>query len=138
MFLNSPHFRKIIFNSRLEKPSGFPNRGPRGFALVFALAMLVLLMTIVLAYFSNAMLHRQISGASAANLKVQLITKTAADLILDDFQHEIEAGSLDDTNSSLTMPIRRPKTVTSNGTGVTNMLAPSVVPQRIGDGGEGS
>ena len=135
MFLNSPHFRKIIFNSRLEKPSGFPNRGRGGFALVFALAMLVLLMTIVLAYFSNAMLHRQISVASAANLKVQLITKTAADLILDDFQHEIESGSLADTNSKLTMPIRRPITVTSNGIGVTNMLAPSVVPQRIGDGG---
>jgi hypothetical protein len=97
--------------------------------------MLVLLMTIVLAYFSNAMLHRQISVARAANLKVQLITKTAADLILDDFQHEIEAGSLADTNSSLTMPVRRPITLTSNGTGVTNMLAPSVVPQRIGDGG---
>ena len=135
MFLNSPHFRKIIFNSRLEKPSGFPNRGRGGFALVFALAMLVLLMTIVLAYFSNAMLHRQISVASAANLKVQLITKTAADLILDDFQHEIEAGSLADANSTLTMPVRRPITVTSNGIGVTHMLAPSVVPQRIGDGG---
>jgi Tfp pilus assembly protein PilX len=124
-----------MFSSRLEKPSGFPNRGPRGFALVFALAMLVLLMTIVLAYFSNAMLHRQISVASAANLKVQLITKTAADLILDDFQHEIEAGSQADANSSLAMPVRRPITVTSNGIGVTNMLAPSAVPQRIGDGG---
>jgi Tfp pilus assembly protein PilX len=135
MFLNSPHSRNIIFSSRVNKALGIPNRGRRGFALVFALAMLVLLMTIVLAHFSNAMLHRQISGASAANLKVQLITKTAADLILDDFQHEIEAGSLADGNSSLTMPIRRPITLTANGTGVTNMLAPSVVPQRIGNGG---
>lgn len=135
MFLNSPHFRKIIFSSRVDKAPGFPNRGRGGFALVFALAMLVLLMTIVLAYFSNAMLHRQISVASAANLKVQLITKTAADLILDDFQHEIEAGSQPDANSTLTMPVRRPITVTSNGIGVTNMLAPSVIPQRIGDGG---
>ena len=135
MFLNSPHSRNIIFNARLEEAPGFPNRARGGFALVFALAMLVLLMTIVLAYFSNAMLHRQISVASAANLKVQLITKTAADLILDDFQHEIEAGSLADANSSLTMPVRRPISLTSNGIGVTNMLAPSVVPQRIGDGG---
>jgi Tfp pilus assembly protein PilX len=135
MFLNSPHFRNIIFTSRVDKAPGIPNRGRGGFALVFALAMLVLLMTIVLAYFSNAMLHRQISVASAANLKVQLITKTAADLILDDFQHEIEAGSQPDANSSLTMPVRRPISLTSNGIGVTNMLAPSVVPQRIGDGG---
>ena len=135
MFLNSPHFRNVIFSSRVGKAPGIPNRGRGGFALVFALAMLVLLMTIVLAYFSNAMLHRQISVASAANLKVQLITKTAADLILDDFQHEIEAGSLADGNSSLTMPVRRPITLTANGIGVTNMLAPSVVPQRIGDGG---
>jgi Tfp pilus assembly protein PilX len=164
MFLNSPHFRKIklpfslqqvegllrrrkdseasglsesrrFLNSHLDQATGFQNRGRGGFALVFALAMLVLLMTIVLAYFSNAMLHRQISVASAANLKVQLITKTAADLILDDFQHEIEAGSLADANPKLTMPIRRPITLTANGTGVTNMLAPSVVPQRIGNGG---
>jgi len=135
MFLNSPHFRNIILTSRVDKAPGIPNRGRGGFALVFALAMLVLLMTIVLAYFSNAMLHRQISVASAANLKVQLITKTAADLILDDFQHEIESGSLADANSKLTMPVRRPITVPSNGIGVTNMLAPSVVPQRIGDGG---
>ena len=124
-----------MFSSRVNKTPGIPSRGRGGFALVFALAMLVLLMTIVLAYFSNAMLHRQISVASAANLKVQLITKTAADLILDDFQHEIEAGSQPDANSKLTMPVRRPITVTSNGIGVTNMLAPSVVPQRIGDGG---
>ena len=164
MFFNSPHFRKIkiyfsaqqvdgllrrsrdvqpfvspdsrcVLNCNLDQAAGLQNRGRGGFALVFALAMLVLLMTIVLAYFSNAMLHRQIGVASAANLKVQLITKTAADLILDDFQHEIEAGSLADGNSSLTMPVRRPITLTANGTGVTNMLAPSVVPQRIGDGG---
>ena len=135
MFLNSPHLRNIILSSRLNKATRFQSRGRGGFALVFALTMLVLLMTIVLAYFSNAMLHRQISVASAANLKVQLITKTAADLILDDFQHEIEAGSLADGNSTLTMPIRRPITITANGTGVTNMLAPSVVPQRIGNGG---
>jgi Tfp pilus assembly protein PilX len=135
MFLNSPHFRNIIFNARVDKAPGITNRGRGGFALVFALAMLVLLMTIVLAYFSNAMLHRQISVASAANLKVQLITKTAADLILDDFQHEIEAGSQADANSSLTMRVRRPITVTASGVGVTHMLAPSMVPQRIGGGG---
>ena len=72
MFLNSPHLRNIILSSRLNKATRFQSRGRGGFALVFALTMLVLLMTIVLAYFSNAMLHRQISGASAANLKVQL------------------------------------------------------------------
>jgi len=132
MFLNSPHFRNIIFNARVNKAPGIQNRGRGGFALVFALAILVLLMTIVLAYFSNAMLHRQISVASAANLKVQLITKTAADLILDDFQHEIEAGSQADASPLLTMRVRRPITVTASGVGVTHMLAPSVVPQRIG------
>ena len=95
--------------------------------------MLVLLLTVVLAFFSRATLNSQIASSSAKNTKGLLLTQTAEAYLLDDFQREIAAGSttLILTNSmglpvnNLTFQIRRPMTVTVG----VNTYAPSMVPQ---------
>ena len=114
-------------------------RRESGAALVFVLAMLVLVLTVVLAFFSRATLNRQIASSSVANTKVHLISQTAEAYVLDDFQREIAAGSVADTNTSLSVKIRRPITLTkinvSNNVTNTNTWAPSMVPQRVGDAG---
>jgi len=97
--------------------------------------MLVLVLTAVLAFFSRATLNRQIASSSVANTKVQLISQTAEAFVLDDFQREIEAGSLADANASLSVQIRRPIALTNVGIGVTNTWSPSMVPQRVGTAG---
>ena len=105
-----------------------------GFALVFVLAMLVLALAIVLAYFSLTTLDSKIASASTAGMKVRLITQAAEGYVLDDFRQEIEAGSTS-TNPSLTVQVQRPIVLTNVGIGVNNTWAPSVVPQRVGDAG---
>ncbi len=97
--------------------------------------MLVLVLTVVLAFFSRATLNRQIASSSVATTKVQLISQTAEAFVLDDFEREIAAGSVTDTNATLAVQIRRPITLTNVGIGVTNTWAPSMVPQRVGDMG---
>jgi len=119
---------------RRLSPHQFARR-ESGAALVFVLAMLVLVLTVVLAFFSRATLNRQIASASASNTKVQLIFQTAEAYVLDDFQREIEAGSTQVSPTNLSVQIHRPITLTNVGIGVTNTWAPSMVPQRVGDAG---
>ncbi len=106
-----------------------------GFALVFVLAMLVLVLAIVLAFFSRAALNRQIASASTADTKVRLISQAAEGYILDDIQREIAAGSTTVSPTNLSVQIRRPITLTNVGVGVTNTWAPSMAPQRAGVSG---
>jgi Tfp pilus assembly protein PilX len=106
-----------------------------GAALIFVLAMLVLLLTVVLAFFSRATLNSQIASSSAKNTKGLLLTQTAEAYLLDDFQREIAAGSTTLSPTNLTIQIRRPNTLTiTNGVGMTNTYAPSMVPQRNTNG----
>ncbi len=102
---------------------------------MFVLAMLVLVLAIVLAFFSRAALNRQIASASTADTKVRLISQAAEGYILDDIQREIEAGSTTVSPTNLSVQIRRPITLTNVGVGVTNTWAPSMVPQRAGVSG---
>ena len=105
-----------------------------GAALIFVLAMLVLLLTVVLAFFSRATLNSQIASSSAKNTKGLLLTQTAEAYLLDDFQREIAAGSTTLSPTNVTVQIRRPITLTNAGVGVTNTYAPSMVPQRNTNG----
>jgi len=100
-----------------------------GFALVFVLSMLVLVLIVVLAYFSRTALHRQISSASAGSAKAQLFSRTAEGFILDDIQHEIEAGSLADSMTNVSLRMTRPNFVVDPAIGVP--VAPSMAPQRV-------
>lgn len=105
----------------------------RGVALVIVLTLLILILVVVLAYFSRATLHRQISSSSVANAKAGLFSQSAAGYILDDIQHEIQAGSEADAMTGAAVKIHRPTTITVPGVSVP--VAPSMAPQRVGDNG---
>jgi len=100
-------------------------------ALVFVLAMLVLILIMVTAFFSRTILHRQTSSVSASGVKGQALAQAASAFILDDIEHEIEAGSVEDPMPNATVAIRQPITLTESGIPVP--VAPSMAPQRVGD-----
>ena len=106
-----------------------------GFALVVVLALLVLILVAVLAYFSRTSLQRQISSSSAANAEVELLAQSAMATVLEDFATEIEAGSSPEDASFVEAEVRvkRPRWVLDAGLG--RYVSPSMVPQRAGDGG---
>jgi hypothetical protein len=72
-------------------------RHRKGAALVIILAFVVLLAVLVLAFFSRAILARQVSNASANQTKVDLLARGAIDVIVSDLRQEIEVGSTNQT-----------------------------------------
>lgn len=78
--MNSRRF--ILHNFRLA------TRRP-GFALVVALAAIVLITIIVLAFFSRAVLNRQVSFSSTNQIKSDMLARTAADIIVGEVRQEI-------------------------------------------------
>ncbi|HEY8898826.1 MAG TPA: hypothetical protein VIM61_00225 [Chthoniobacterales bacterium] len=71
-----------------------PRRG--GFALVLVLAFVVLLVGVCLAFFSNAILQRQVSKSSGSQTQASLIAQGAIDTTIADLKAEIA----DPTNSA--------------------------------------
>ena len=69
-----------------------------GFALVLVLGFVVLLTVIILAFFSNSLLQRQVAYSSANQAKADLFTQGALDAIVGDLKQEIVDGS---TSSSI-------------------------------------
>jgi hypothetical protein len=65
----------------------------QGVALVLVLAFVVLLASIIVAFFSRAMAEQQISRSSANQTKVKLLVDGAVDTIIGDLKAEIIAGS---------------------------------------------
>ena len=65
----------------------------KGTALIIILSFLVLLTGLVLAFFSRALTERQVSNSSAAQIKADLLARSAADVIVGDLKQEIAAGS---------------------------------------------
>jgi hypothetical protein len=100
-------------------------RRRKGAALVLALAALVLILGIVLAFFSRAALQRQISASSASNTQVDFLAESSLKILLGDIRHEMEAGSMEDPQSGADVPLFRPL-LKANGT------APSLSLQRVG------
>jgi len=68
-------------------------RRSRAAALILVLAFLVLLVGLVLAFFSRAMLNRQISDASAHQAKADILARSVLEVIVGDLKEEIRAGS---------------------------------------------
>ncbi|MDB6154976.1 MAG: hypothetical protein JWL90_3429 [Chthoniobacteraceae bacterium] len=62
-------------------------------ALVIVLAFIVLLTSVVIAFFSLALGQRQISDRSANQTKVEIFSHGALDIILGDLKQEVIAGS---------------------------------------------
>jgi hypothetical protein len=66
----------------------------RGVALVIVLAFVVLLTGLIVAFFSQALIDRQISNSSANSTRVDLFAQGAVDAITGDLKEEIAAGSV--------------------------------------------
>ncbi|MGB8353236.1 MAG: hypothetical protein WCD79_05060, partial [Chthoniobacteraceae bacterium] len=64
-----------------------------GMALVIALAFIVLMTGLIVAFFSRAMSERQVSNSSANETKVELFAIGATDSIIADLKQEIVDGS---------------------------------------------
>src|SRR5437870_13417313 len=68
-------------------------RREHGVALIIVLAFIVLLMILVLAYFSRTISDRQVSQGSFNQSKVDLVAASAMDLIIGGVRQEITGPS---------------------------------------------
>jgi len=91
-------------------------------ALVVTLALLLLLSILVMAFFSQATLNRQISFASAAQARADNVSETALQTIVGDLRDEMAAGSVV-TVGTTGGPVYMP---------TTNL---TMLPQRVGTTG---
>lgn len=123
MSIHRPHIAPR--NGDRWTPSG--NR--RGAALVFVLAMLVLILGVVLAFFSQAASLRKASASRVAVATSPFLTDVALNTILNDFKLEMEAGSENPGEQLL-----RPRLLGKDPSQVGQLfrLAPSMVPQASG------
>ncbi|XHR30470.1 MAG: hypothetical protein ACFUZC_07885 [Chthoniobacteraceae bacterium] len=111
-----------------------------GAALVIVLSFVVLLTVLVVAFFSQAITHRQVSNSSANQTKADLLAQTAMQVIIGDLKQEIVAGStLENGGNSnypnLYIPISNQTVVplrngvpTSAATPIPNLVSRSVRP----------
>jgi hypothetical protein len=117
------------------KNQTFVIRKDAGMALVLVLAVLVLMLGITLAFFSQAMLDRSISGTSAANAQAELLARSASELVIGDILQEVAAGSALDTMANVSKSVFAPLSVsTANqflGTNIFLSAAPSMLLQRV-------
>jgi len=75
-------------------PFAKKNRATReGAALVVVLVLLVLMLGIVLAFFSQSILQRQISKSSASQTSAELLAQGAANTVIGDLRSEIQDSS---------------------------------------------
>ena len=65
----------------------------KGVALIFTLVTIVLLTIIILVFFSRAQLNRQISFTSTNEVRADIFSRGAFDLILGEIREEIRVGS---------------------------------------------
>ena len=64
-----------------------------GGALIVVLAFMVMLLGLVMAFFSHSLSERQVSKSSGSQTKVELFAQGAMDSVISDLKQEIAAGS---------------------------------------------
>ena len=79
------------------------NQCRRGVALVIVLAFVVLVTGLILAFFSRAMVSRQVSNGSAGQTKADMLAGSATDIIVGDLKQEIVNGSIITTTSGVSI-----------------------------------
>jgi hypothetical protein len=75
----------------------------RGSAIIITLSVLVLIVAILLAFFTQSTISRQISFSSASRYRADTIAHTALDTITGDLRSEMIAGSTVYTSGSITL-----------------------------------
>lgn len=83
----------------------FCARRQKGSALVITLALLVLICALVLSFFVQSTLSRQIAFSSAGQYRADLAAQTALDTIIGDLRTEISAGSTAYTSNGISIYI---------------------------------
>ncbi|MEI8312096.1 MAG: hypothetical protein WCH98_15200, partial [Verrucomicrobiota bacterium] len=79
-------------------PLPHPRHRRAGVALVIILACVVLVTFLIVAFFSRAMLNRQIARSSAGQTKADNIATAAVDTLVSDLRQEIVSGSYNATD----------------------------------------
>jgi len=106
-----------------------------GAALVIILAFVVLMMGLVVAFFSRAITERQVSNSSANQTKADILARGALDLIVGDFKQEIANGSGTYTPPSATDPVYIPTSGTyvrpMRDTAVTALTGSNAIPNLL-------
>ena len=106
-----------------------------GMALVVTLAIMVLMLGITLAFFSQVLLERSISDNSAANAQVDLLARSSCEVVVADILQEIAAGSALDSTPTAARSVFQPLTVntaaTMLGTNIVLAGAPSMTLQKV-------
>jgi hypothetical protein len=104
-------------------------------ALVLVLVILFLMLGVTLAFFSQALLDRSISVTSAANAQVDLLARSASEMVLGDIFQEVAAGSAADSMSNVSRSVFAPLSVSTTnqflGTNIFLSAAPSMLLQRV-------
>lgn len=116
--------------SKIKKRQDPNRRHQCAFALVLVLAMLVLVATLVVAYFSRALQERRTGISSTAGTEAELLATSTVEIVLGDLLSEIEAGSEIETMGGIAVyqPI-----LELDSDGETPPVAASMAPQRIVD-----
>ncbi len=76
-----------------NRPFPFYDRHKQSSALVITLAILVLVSGLILLFFQQSALNRQISFSSVGQFRAETVAHTALDTIVGDLRSEIAAGS---------------------------------------------
>jgi len=111
-------------------------RPQRGMALVITLSILVLMIGLVMAFFSRVLLDRTIRGASAARDQSVVLARSATAIIVGDLLQEIAAGSEADPNKPVGdgvayfSPLTAQTPYTLLGSTIRVSKMPSIVPQK--------
>lgn len=111
-----------IFRLRIRRP---------GFALVVALAALVIVTVLVLAFFSRALLNRQVSFSSTNMAKADYLAKTALDFLVSELRQEIRDGSTALDGGTAGFPVvYQPLSPTNMRPAKIGVVAPDALGQR--------
>src|ERR1700692_4108762 len=96
----------------------------RAAALLIVLAFLVLLTSLIVAYFSRTTTERQLAKTNSGDTLADLLARSALDIVVADFQQEIlNAGTV---TSSNVLPQRSPVPAVGSTPAIPNLIRRSV------------
>ncbi|XHR30648.1 MAG: hypothetical protein ACFUZC_08810 [Chthoniobacteraceae bacterium] len=111
--------------------SAHTRRPERGFAIVLVLGFVVLLTTLVIAFFSRALLNRQVADTSANMERADLFAQGALDMVVGDVKQEIAARSA----TSATITTGNTVAVTTGNTVAVIYTGSNALPSLVGFSG---
>lgn len=87
--------------NRVRKADG----NSRGFALILTLSAVVLISTLILAFFSRAILNARIAYSSSNQIKTDILCRASMDIICGELREELRTGSTTLDGGNATYPV---------------------------------